>query len=158
MAKRKRIYAGEKEAGSYPEFIDSGEFTDGIVFLERDASAGSTGLKFWAKPTEDSNGYRMISGLVTTADENYYATAVVEYDLVQTFHGSSGDYDTGTHWAVELPFSRVNGTGAISGGGEGHWFLSNYRQDSKLPAYCAVTHTFVTLKYTYELHQQRKIR
>ena len=158
MAKHKRIYAGEKEGANSPEFIDSGEFTDGIVFLERDASAESTGLKFWAKPTKDANAYRLWNGLVTDATVGWTATAVVEYEPVQTFHASSGTYDTGTHWAVELPLSKVPGASSTNVGEEGHWYSNTYRQDSKLPAYFAVTHTFETLKYTYELHQQRKIR
>ena len=121
MAKRKRVYAGEKEASNTPEFIDGGEFTDGIVFLERDASGGSTGLKFWAKPTKDANAYRLFNGLVTSGGSvGWQATAVVEYEPVQTFHASSGSYDTGTHWAVELPLSKVPGTSSTNAGLEGH--------------------------------------
>tara|TARA_Y100000361_G_C10915336_1_gene216088 strand:+ start:27 stop:506 length:480 start_codon:yes stop_codon:yes gene_type:complete len=159
MAKRKRIYAGEKSAGNSPELIDVGEFTDGNVFLERDSASmsTSTGLKFYASPSEDAPTYGLYNGFVA-APTSYLNNCVVDYSRVQTFHAASGDYDTGSHFAVEIPPSRVVGTGAIVSGGEGQSATNIYKQDSKLPAYFAVTHTFGTLKYTYELHQQRKIR
>mgnify|MGYP003138399304 CR=1 FL=1 len=159
MAKRKRIYAGEKSAGNSPELIDVGEFTDGNVFLERDSASmsTSTGLKFYASPSEDAPTYGFYNGSVSEGP-SYVASSVVDYSRVQTFHSASGDYDTGSHWAVEIPPSRVVATNAIAQQGKGEYFTSIYRQDSKLPAYFAVTHTFGTLKYTYELHQQRKIR
>jgi hypothetical protein len=159
MARRKTIDMGDQAQGAV-KLIDAGEFSDGHVFIERDGTVFS-GFKFYANPTSvDGPVYQLFNGLSVEPDDSYLAASYSDYEPVQTFHANQGAYDAGLEFAVELPFSRVNGSNATSGTGglEGSAFTNIYKQDSKLPRYFGIQSVHGPVRMTYELHQQRRIK